>query len=61
MLAVVGARTAHAFARVAPLVVLTLPFDTPTVTTAMLWHRRSQDVPAHRWLRAKVLSVARAL
>jgi DNA-binding transcriptional LysR family regulator len=59
MIAVVGERTARAFARVAPLEVLTLPFPSPALFTAMLWHRRLDDVPAHRWLRGLVARVAR--
>ena len=59
MLAVVGERTAQAFAGIAPLAVLPLPFASPRLVTAMLWHRRLDDVPAHRWLRGLVLRVAR--
>ena len=59
MIAVVGERTARAFARVAPLEVLMLPFPSPSMFTAMLWHRRLDDVPAHRWLRSVVVRVAR--
>ena len=59
MLAVVGERTAQAFAGIAPLAVLPLAFDSPRLVTAMLWHRRLDDVPAHRWLRSLVLRVAR--
>jgi DNA-binding transcriptional LysR family regulator len=59
MLAVIGERTARAFAAIAPLAVLPLPFASPRLVTAMLWHRRMDDVPAHRWLRALVLRVAR--
>ena len=59
MLAIVGERTARAFARVAPLHVLPLPFPSPQLVTAMLWHRRLDDVMAHRWLRSLMLRVAR--
>ena len=59
MLAVVGERTARAFVRIAPLHVMPLPFPSPRLVTAMLWHRRLDDVPAHRWLRSIVLRVAR--
>jgi len=59
MLAVVGERTAQAFAGIAPLTVVPLPFASPRLVTAMLWHRRLDDVPAHRWLRGLVLRVAR--
>jgi DNA-binding transcriptional LysR family regulator len=61
MIAVIGERAAHEFARLAPLEVLRLPFASPRLTTAMLWHRRLDDVAAHRWLRSLVMKVARAL
>jgi len=60
MVAVVGERTARAFAGIMPLEVLRLPFASPRLVTAMLWHRRLDDVPAHRWLRGVVLRAARA-
>ena len=59
MRAVVGERTARAFAAITPLEMLQLPFESPRLVTAMLWHRRLDDVPAHRCLRALVLRVAR--
>jgi len=59
MLAVVGERTARAFASIAPLHVMPLPCPSPRLVTAMLWHRRLDDVPAHRWLRSLVLRMAR--
>ena len=61
MVAVVSASTARAFARAAPLQVLRLPFASPRLVTAMLWHRRHDDMPAQRWLRRVVLRVARKL
>ncbi|MGC8119536.1 LysR family transcriptional regulator [Marinobacter sp. VGCF2001] len=35
-----------------------LPFDYKPFTLLMLWHRRHQNDPAHRWLRNQVNSVA---
>ncbi|MFL1464542.1 LysR family transcriptional regulator [Marinobacter sp. HN1S83] len=35
-----------------------LPFDFKPFTLLMLWHRRNQNDPAHRWLRNQVNSVA---
>jgi DNA-binding transcriptional LysR family regulator len=61
MIAVIGDRTARAFALAAPLEVLRLPFVSPRLVTAMLWHRRLDDVAAHRWLRGVVMRVARKL
>ncbi len=35
-----------------------LPFDYKPFTLLMIWHRRNQNDPAHRWLRNQVNSVA---
>jgi DNA-binding transcriptional LysR family regulator len=61
MCAVLSARTARAFARTTSLDVLLLPFPSPKLTVAMVWHRRLDDVPAHRWLRSLIFRVAREL
>jgi DNA-binding transcriptional LysR family regulator len=61
MIAVIGDRAAREFARLAPLDVLQLPFASPRLVTAMLWHRRLDDVAAHRWLRRLLFGVARAI
>jgi DNA-binding transcriptional LysR family regulator len=61
MVAILLERTGREFARNSALQTLDLPFATPTVMVAMLWHRRFDDLPAHRWLRNLVLRVARAL
>jgi DNA-binding transcriptional LysR family regulator len=58
MLAVVGERTGRALAAIAPLEVVPLPFNSPLLMTAMLWHRRLDEVAAHRWLRGLVLRAA---
>jgi DNA-binding transcriptional LysR family regulator len=59
MVAVISGRAAHEFARLAPLAVVSLPFPSPNLTTAMLWHRRVASVPAHRWLRDLVVRVSK--
>ena len=61
MVAVLSAGAAREFARYAPLQVLELPFASPRLTTALLWHRRFDDVAAHRWLRSVVIRTARGL
>lgn len=61
MIAILSERTARTFAGSAPLEVLTLPFASPQQVTAMLWHRRLDKVPAHQWLRALILRVARSV
>lgn len=37
------------------------PIELPTIPFDLLWHRRTQDNPAHRWLRAVITSVAATL
>ena len=50
-LAVVPRRTARYLASIAPLVLKDLPFPTPRIALWMIWHRRLDCQPAHRWLR----------
>jgi DNA-binding transcriptional LysR family regulator len=50
--AIVPRRVAADFMAVRPLVIRPLPFPSPHVSLAMLWHRRLDLDPAHRWLRA---------
>lgn len=61
MIAVIAERAARVFAAGAPLRVLPLPFKSPSLTVAMLWHRRVEDQPGHRWLRGIVSRLSRAL
>ena len=35
-----------------------LPFDTDPVAIFMVWHERSQNDPAHKWLRQRIEDVA---
>ena len=59
MIAVISERAAREFSRLAPLSVAPLPFPSPSLATAMLWHRRVGGVPSHRWLRDLVSRVAK--
>ncbi|MFO7527833.1 MAG: LysR family transcriptional regulator, partial [Marinobacter sp.] len=38
-----------------------LPFDIKPFTLLMLWHRRNQNDPAHKWLRNQVNAVAASM
>lgn len=38
-----------------------LPFEYRPFSLLMLWHRRHQDDPAHRWLRTELTEIARSL
>jgi DNA-binding transcriptional LysR family regulator len=61
LITIMAERAARAFAARASLQVMPLPLPSPTLAIAMLWHRRMDDQPAHRWLRAVVRGVCRAL
>jgi DNA-binding transcriptional LysR family regulator len=61
LVTVMAERAARAFAANATLQVMALPLPSPTLTMAMLWHRRMDDQPAHRWLRGVIRGVCRAL
>ena len=52
-------RITDPLARLLPLVVLPLPFETPPIAVRAYWHRRMQDDPAHRWLRTQVFLAAK--
>ncbi|NOD48998.1 MULTISPECIES: LysR family transcriptional regulator [unclassified Ruegeria] len=38
-----------------------LPFECPPVSIYMVWHQRSANDPAHRWLRARIEAIATTL
>ena len=61
LVTVMAERAAGVFAAMASLQVMALPLPSPSLTIAMLWHRRNDDQPAHRWLRSVVRDVCRAL
>jgi DNA-binding transcriptional LysR family regulator len=61
LVATFGRRAAQQFARDHPLQISAPPYDSPLLRTSMLWHRRLDSHPAHRWLRELVLSVAKDL
>ncbi|HEX4712918.1 LysR family transcriptional regulator [Phenylobacterium sp.] len=61
LVAVFSRRLARAFVRDHPLEFHEPDFDSPKVRTSMLWHRRLDHHPAHRWLRDRVTSTCRAL
>jgi DNA-binding transcriptional LysR family regulator len=50
-LAVVPRRIAADITAVMPLVMRPLPFPSSRLALSMIWHRRLDDDPAHRWLR----------
>jgi hypothetical protein len=38
-----------------------LPFDAEKLQSTMLWHRRLDDQPAHRWLRQTIIAAANSI
>ena len=61
LVTVMAKHAAGVFAAMASLQVMALPLPSPSLTIAMLWHRRNDDQPAHRWLRSVVRDVCRAV
>jgi DNA-binding transcriptional LysR family regulator len=59
MVAVLGRQIAQEFGRSYPIEIRQLPFESAILRNVMLWHRRFDDQPAHRWLRETVASAAK--
>jgi DNA-binding transcriptional LysR family regulator len=58
MVAVLGRQIAQEFRRAFAIELKELPIESPVLRSVMLWHRRFDDQPAHRWLRKTIISVA---
>ena len=56
-LAVVPRRIAVDLVAICPLIMRPLPFPSPRVSLSMIWHRRLDNHPAHRWLRGTLRAV----
>jgi DNA-binding transcriptional LysR family regulator len=61
LVATLSRRIALEFVRNYPLQSCKPPYDSPRVVTTMLWHRRLERHPAHRWFRDVILSVTKSL
>jgi DNA-binding transcriptional LysR family regulator len=61
MLAIVRRRVAVEMVRNNPLAIRPLPHPSPNIETAMLWSRRLEGQPAHRWLRETVSTAVKGL
>jgi DNA-binding transcriptional LysR family regulator len=59
MVAVLGRQIAQEFRRSYPIAIKELPFESAILRSVMLWHRRFDDQPAHRWLRDTIASAAK--
>src|SRR5260221_123016 len=61
LVATLSRRIAQEFVRHHPLLLRKPPYESPRVRTVMLWHRRLDRHPAHRWLRDLILAVTKGL
>jgi DNA-binding transcriptional LysR family regulator len=61
MVSIVRRRVAEELVRYRPLVMRPLPHPSPIIETAMIWSRRFDNQPAHRWLRDAVGAVTKGL
>jgi DNA-binding transcriptional LysR family regulator len=58
LLVVMPRRVAKDLSVICPVVVKELPFPSPRISLSMIWHRRVDNQPAHRWLRDMVRASA---
>jgi DNA-binding transcriptional LysR family regulator len=61
LVATLSRRIAREFIRNHPLELRKPPYESPRVRTLMVWHRRLDRHPAHRWLRHVILSTTKSL
>jgi DNA-binding transcriptional LysR family regulator len=61
LVATLSRRIAQEFVRNHPLQICMPPYQSPSVPTIMLWHRRLDRHPAHRWLRDVIVAVTKSL
>jgi DNA-binding transcriptional LysR family regulator len=61
LVAILGRKLAMEFRRAYPIEIRELPLEAPLLHSVMSWHRRFDDVPAHRWLRGTILGTATTL
>ncbi|WP_235212724.1 LysR family transcriptional regulator [Burkholderia paludis] len=61
MTLVLPQRLARHVALSMPVALVKLPVEVPSFTVSMIWHERTHDDPAHRWLRQQVVEVAQEM
>jgi DNA-binding transcriptional LysR family regulator len=61
LVAILGRKLAMEFRRAYPIEIRELPVEAPPLHSVMSWHRRFDDVPAHRWLRSTIVGAATTL
>ena len=50
---------ANMLAKLAPVKVLPLPFETPETREVVIWHKRNEPDPGHAWLRDVLIGAAK--
>jgi DNA-binding transcriptional LysR family regulator len=58
LIATLPKRVATTYARFLPLNVFTPPLDAPAFPVHMVWHRRTNELEPHRWLRQQIMNLA---
>jgi DNA-binding transcriptional LysR family regulator len=58
LVAILGRKLAVEFRRAFPIELRELPFEAPKLQSVINWHRRFDDLPAHRWLRDTIVTAA---
>jgi DNA-binding transcriptional LysR family regulator len=61
LVAILGRKLALEFRRAHPIKIRQLSFEAPPLRSVMMWHRRFDDQPAHRWLRETIVAAAAAI
>ena len=61
LIAILGRKLAMEFRRAYPIEIRELPLEAPVLHSVMSWHRRFDDLPAHRWLRSTIVGTAATL
>jgi DNA-binding transcriptional LysR family regulator len=61
LVAILGRKLAMEFRRAYPIEIRELPLEAPLLHSVVSWHRRFDDVPAHRWLRGTIVGATTTL
>jgi DNA-binding transcriptional LysR family regulator len=61
MIATIPLRLARTCRENMPLQIIELPFEVPAYSLSIVWHERTQNDAAQRWLRQKIRDVAQGL
>ena len=59
LIATLPEHLARFLAKLAPVKVLPLPFDTPETREVVIWHKRNEPDPGHAWMREVLIGLAK--